>query len=289
MKHKILICLPIVSVLILLSCSNESTSENDFVYPLSVGNSWEYNREWTLYFYTDTVNPSPQYIDTVQVYNTTISVTIPRTVILEDSLETYELVGTDNDSSGPYTTAKYYNETDEGLYLYGYVMGGGLFVCPKTTQIDHISFKGMEFNSYRELTNFIQNITFFRQSYSDSILIEETPVRVLQYPLNVGNQWTFRQEPISIKIDKKVLGKTTIELDSGLFDCYKIKYIYDLDNDGIWDDDIWIDDFISQSGLIKREVTIIGMKESTVGNPDGTERYINSIDIMQLTSYDIEN
>jgi len=58
-----------VFCLILFSCENDNDENTEFMYPLSVGNSWEYEREWTFYFYSDSPDSIPQYIDTLNVYS----------------------------------------------------------------------------------------------------------------------------------------------------------------------------------------------------------------------------
>ena len=40
-------------MLIILSCDKDDEKIDEFIYPLSVGNNWEYSRHWGLYFYPD--------------------------------------------------------------------------------------------------------------------------------------------------------------------------------------------------------------------------------------------
>lgn len=274
-----------VFCLILFSCENDNDENTEFIFPLSVGNSWEYEREWTFYFYSDSTDSIPQYIDTLNAYKTDVSVTIPRKVVLGDTVETYEMIGID--SSGPYIQRRYYKEMEDGLYILGNVAGGPI-VLPKKSQNNIIHFKGMEFNSFNELSNFFQSLTPYHRDYSDSINLELPPVKVLQYPIIEGDQWTYRMNYTPFRIDRKVIGRSTIELNIGSYDCYEIKFIYDINHDGVWDDDIWITDFISKQGLVQRVITLLGMEERTINYPNGTGRLFDAIDIYQLTSYDIE-
>jgi hypothetical protein len=73
----------------------------------------------------------------------------------------------------------------------------------------------------------------------------------------VGSQWTYRSDYNPWRIDKTVIGRKTIYVDIGAFYCYHIKWLYDFNHDGRWDDDIWIDDYISDEGLIKREISFV--------------------------------
>ena len=74
----------------------------------------------------------------------------------------------------------------------------------------------------------------------------------------------------------QINSQEVIELTSGIFDTYQIKWLYDLDHDGVWDDDIWIIDNLSSQGLVSRSIYVLGataMDEN--GNPiDGYSNWI---------------
>jgi hypothetical protein len=114
--------------LALLSCGGDD-DEDDFLYPLSAGNHWEYSRRFTLYYYSDTTGV-PQYEDST-TYSFDVFVTIPRKVTLLDTLETYEMVCEETEGSSTYTSLVYYRNERDGLYSYAYDAGGPL-VAPRT-------------------------------------------------------------------------------------------------------------------------------------------------------------
>ncbi len=275
--------------LCIIKCDPETT-KNEFIYPLSIGNSWEYQREWIQYLYTDTLE-TKQYDDTL-TYSSQLSVSIPRKLTLKDSIETYEMIATEildtstfNPVQNQATGVQYYKNNSNGLFIYAYQAGGPL-VLPKSQKRQCICFKGLEFNSYRQLSDYVQSLTPVTQFLDDSIRFEEPPVKILPYPLKAGKRWTYRATNDPWRMDKLVEKKKEVELAIGTFDCYEVKFIYDMDNDGEWDDDIWITDYISAQGLILREITVLGMVITTIDNPAGSKR-MDATDIYTLTDFSL--
>ena len=266
------------------SCNKENETEDDFIYPLSTGNTWEYVREMDLYFYSDTTVVQPQYEDTLTIISE-LSVTVTGEVFLNDTLETIEMIVFETDSANTHNGKLYYQNNVEGLYIYAYKSGGSM-ISPRKKEGTTILFKGLEFDDYRQLSDFIQQLTPNYRILSDSLYFEEPPIKTLQYPIEIGNQWTYREDNNPWRMDRKVMDRKDIELSIGTFDCYEIKFLYDMDHDGEWDDDIWITDFISKEGLIQRKVTIIGMIEAD--NNGLTGRFIDSIDTYTLTGFSVD-
>jgi hypothetical protein len=127
-------------------------------------------------------------------------------------------------------------------------------------------FKSFSFSNLLEMSQFFQNaIQPIKKNSSDSLYYEDPPIEILKYPLVVGSQWTYRNE-FGMRIDRIVIGKKKIELDLGSYECYQIRWLYDYDGDGVWDDDIWMDDYINEEGLIKRELTALDL---SLMNPGG--------------------
>jgi hypothetical protein len=141
----------------------------------------------------------------------------------------------------------------------------------------------MWFRSYRELSQYIQNLVPNYGVSSDSIIFEDPPVRCLEYPLRVGAQWTYREAGNPWHMDKKVLRKRRFEVEAGDFSCFEIRWLYDFDNDGSWDEDIWITDYMSSIGLVDRRIFVGGSAESDeYGNELG---FIDSFDEYELLSH----
>lgn len=274
-------------VIINLSCIfNDDDDEDDFIYPLNIGNIWEYSRQWNLYYYSDSFEEK-EYSDTL-TYSSEISVSITDKVTLNNDIDTYKMVGIENDGINNSEEIYYYKNNEDGLYIYAYQAGGPV-VLPKINPVSYIQFKGMQFNNFNELSKYVQSLTPIYRVQYDSLYIEDPPRKTIHYPIEIGKQWTYRQAGDPWKMDRIVTSRVDIKIDIGTFDCYTIKFIYDLNNDEIWDDDIWIMDYVSQQGLIKREIYVLGMIETTVTNPEGTGRRFDAIDKYTLTDYELEN
>lgn len=289
MKFNLIVLVLFLFSLIFFSCDkeekNEEYKENNFIYPLSVGNAWEYIREWNIYFFSDS-SGAPQYFDTL-TYSSDVSVTITDKVLLHDTLETYEMVGVENDGINTYTQTNYYKNQDDGLYIYAYIAGGPI-ILPKKQHENKIRFKGLEFKSFHQLLNYVQQLVPAYTILSDSIYFEEPPVKTLQYPIEIGDQWTYRESGSPWRMDRLVSSRKIIELEIGTFNCYEIKFIYDMDEDGEWDDDIWIVDYINEKGLINRIITILCIEEITVEFPEGTGNFFDVIDEYKLTEVSVQ-
>jgi len=272
--------------LAIFSCDNENDNPGGMIYPLSVGNSWEYSREMNLFFYQDSAG-TPVYEDTA-TYTSTASVVITGKETLRDSIETYVFYSEENDSFGTFGTYSgidYYNNTDSGLYLYAY-QSWGPYILPKTQTSSKILFKGKTFNSVRELSNYLQAALPSYRVLSDSIYFEEPPVKSLQYPLKVGARWIYREADDPWRIDKVVTARDTIQVPAGEFSCYKIQWLYDLDDDEQWDEDIAFYDYISSAGLVRRHLIVLGLAHiDAQGNELG---YFDVYEKFTLTAVSLE-
>lgn len=109
----------------------------------------------------------------------------------------------------------------------------------------------------------------------------------MQYPLDLDAQWTYRGDNNPWRMDRTVVERKNVDLDIGTFDCFEIKMLFDMDHDGIWDDDIWITDFINKKGLIQRNITILRMEEAnSIGG--FTSRLFDGFDVYSLTDLSVE-
>jgi len=286
MKYIRLITGIAILLVTLISCDKENENNDEFIYPLTAGNSWDYSREWNLYFYPDSTVEDPVYEDTLTI-SADVSVTITGEVSLNDTLDAVEFHTTEtvHGETEPNIGLQYYNNNKDGLYEYAYKSVGPV-ILPKIRQAESIVFKGMNFEDFRHLSNFVQQLTPNARVVSDSLYYENPPVKSLQYPLEIDAQWIFREDNNPWRMDKKVIDRKNVELDIGTFDCYEVKWLYDLDHDGIWDEDIWITDLISTKGLIQRNVSILRIKEVTINGATG--RLFDLVDVYSLTGLSVE-
>ena len=266
---RILIFLGII--LLTFSCQIWEKDNMDFTYPLETGRTWTYQREWILTnFDSDSLEQIFGYSES---YETTSTVTGPQT--LNDSIDVIGLLAGDR--------TYYYKKETDGLYLVGYNMNSGELVIPKNTQKDGIIINGVYFNSIEQLFDILQYPFSLMKPTTDSIYIEENPKKVLEYPLKDAGMWCYREDYKPFRIDKQIIGTDTISIGTSTFNCYHIKWNYDIDADGITDDNIYIDDYISKEGLIKRTISVLNMiNQNAFGDTLGT---YDSFDYYTLKNY----
>jgi len=257
---------------------------SDYFYSLKIGNKWEYTGEFYAFnFRPDTAGvtfPS----DTI-LYNSVVE--IVRTAILHGSIKTYVLLERLEENDRYFEGESYFNNREDGLYLYAYQ--GSVHAIPKPLALNEkrIYFKGRYFSHIREIARFIEKVIPFGYETSDSLYYEDPPLQSLKYPVQIGSQWVYRKVGNSWRIDKKILGKERIGVSAGEFNCYKIQWLYDVDNNGEWDDDIEFFDYICSDGLIRRDIL---MKDLIWGelDPDKSSGKFDVKEEFQLTNFHLE-
>lgn len=267
-------------LLFLLSCQQSTQSTEDVFYPLKVGNSWDYSRTITR---TQT-SGEPGALDSLdQIAPTVVHVSVDKKVTLSGELVDTYCIKTREDNNSFYSENYYLNNSD-GLYNVAYSnAGSGPLAFPKNTQKPLLKFRGKTYSSIGQLVNdyHIDQSTFYRVT-SDSLIFEDPLVQNLIYPLKVGAQWAYR-ESTPWPMAKRVEAKSFYSVPAGSFDCFEIKLLYDADGNGIWDNDIYILDYIADAGLVQREIHILGLKLSdSSGNELATLDYFEK---MVLTAY----
>jgi hypothetical protein len=237
---------------IFAGCEDKSTPAQDFLYPLQQGNQWEYQKTFSY------INIEPDSID--------IS---PDTVVVEAEVlgrenlpgigETIPVLTHEKNNMQSPQGINYYTQSEKGLFIQAYLNAGGPIIFPKHLHLKPIVFKGRSYPNIETLTRILRAAIPINALNSDSAIVEDPAVQTLKYPLEVGTQWTYRDFFSPWKIDKRVIDKGSITTPAGSFDCYFILWQYDIDNSGVWDDDIEMVDYVSETGLVKRTLTLEGV------------------------------
>jgi len=223
----------------------------DFQYPLQLGMSWTYAIRWAVYM-TPLDGTTP--VDSV--------ITLLRSEVRSDRHEELmgrgQLVVLREDLSGADRT--WWGETlvrnqTKGLYQYAY-RGMSFRVLPKASRHSLIpaSFTGAK-PRFLPIGLLPVNIKPTITS-SDSLYVEDEPVRVLAYPLRPGDNWIYREDD-DFRIHRRVTGTDTVDTPAGQFICAVIEHLYDTDGDGQWEKNIQIVDYVAEIGLVKREVKML--------------------------------
>ncbi len=288
----------------------EFITGSDIVYPLAVGNQWEYTGS------TYWIDPETgKVIDTLPSYNFHSVIAI----ISYDTLlnhfpayhfyeETYEYFSAHHN-----TAESYFNNTSEGFFQYAY--SGYSATAPlKIGNGYSIEFMGQQFHNIRELLSFTSvspDMSIRYQAAANGRLIyEDPPIKSLAYPLEIGKQWVARPKGGLWRINKEVTEMRTIRTIQGIHECYVITWLYYNDfinrdygavkvngpgpggnGDTGYDEPIitTLDtnivtvDYISASGLLRRNITLKNIIYSDYqGTPIDTLNVIIKWDITNV-------
>jgi len=271
----------VLVLIIIISCSRNNITdptENNFIYPIKIGNKWEYVREYSIFNFRPDTLYKTQIIDTTLI--DTVQIEIIRKQIILDSIQTFVFYESFIENGQVIEAESYYNNLDDGLYEYAYK--GISWVLPKTNIKGKILFKGKYFNNIKEVMSYFErSLLKSINVFEDSLILEIPPLLSIKYPLEVGSQWIYRGPGNPWAINKNVIDREIIKVAAGEFNCFKIQWLFDIDNNDEWDDDIIFYDYVSTKGLIKRYAFIkdmiwIGEDGLEIGMFDSKDEYILS-------------
>lgn len=274
------------SLLVFLSCIGEPTPVQETSpltqYPLSIGNSWEYQRiaQFTN-FRPDSIRNRVR--DTLDF--TRINVTIPGMKELQSNKTAFILQ--EKSMISPVTgigSESYYTQDSYGLYLDAQM--GKSIVLPKNanTKIRFMELHFRDINGLLTKLHIPQHVT--AATSSDSIKLYNPPLKVLLYPLAPGKLWLYRAGDIPFQITKKIDNRETVTIRAGNFTADVVRLLYDLDNDGVWDPEIDIRDYYSSPGLIKRSILIRDLVVTDMNLND--LGLVDFSEVSELINYDIQ-
>jgi len=267
----------ILAVICIIGCDSDNDKPNmDFVYPLTVGNSWEYETTFTLDF--DSLATYNGLNDTI-LYHTG-SVEIIANEVIFDSLEVYNFASIMNESGNIFTGNRYYNNNDDGLFCYGHTNVSN--ISPKTNNnYIYIKFNNKIFNNVKDIFNYVEKAKIYNQFSKDDSIYYDL-VKTLEYPLEEDNQWIYRS--YDIRIDKTIIGWEEIDVPAGGFNCWKIQLTYP---ESSFNEDVEFYDFVSPEGLVQR---LIEFKQLTCIDENGNFiGYLDSTEERYLTDYQIND
>jgi len=268
--------LPCFGLFILFSgCTSDPILDpepnNDFRYPMEVGNRWVYSQ---VYSQADTAAGSmwsviERGIDTCEVTGTDLFGSVELIRLEQRFTGDDRHIGTD-----------WYSNREDGLYTHAYQSAGGYYGNPAPGQKRYV-IGGKSFLKPQDATRWLMGDAI---NSSDEIYYENPPKRTYVYPPVTGFKWLFRDnDPITM--NKTYVSQEIVSTSVGEFNCWVIKWEWDFNGDSIPDSDIQGYDWIAREGLIKR----LFSGESTTG--DGNNYPIEHFrwkHIYTLTSYRID-
>lgn len=230
----------------IISCNNSTEPEptingpiNNNFYPVALNQEWEYSTTDTIEYYDTLGN-----IKNTEVFN--LGNTIVRIEALKDTLgnslknlirfESFD-VGQSNKK-----TITWFKNKNDGLYVVAFK-----HVPTSQTTIRKINRGGKYMNmDVLKRINLFLDFNLYNKTPSNIILIWGQPIKVLDYPLKVGNYWYDYNVPFYK--NRSVETKEDININGNIYTVYKIGAIgYDIDFE--------LNDYISiKYGLVMREV-----------------------------------
>ena len=253
MKIHLNLLLLIFTIILIVNCDKDPVGPTGtgFIYPLKVGNQWEYDRIFSIFnIRPDSSNNIP-YTDTTITFSLIIEIIREEPIL--DSINFFVFQQTLKEFDSTIIPISYYANLDSGLYFYA--NSSPVFFTPKASLKNKILFKGRYFNNIREITSYIADAIPKNYYIIDSSIFENPPPLLsLKYPLEIGSQWAYRHPGIPWNIDKKILNSERVIVPAGRFVCFKIQWLFDINQDSVWDDDIIFYDYVCAKGLIKRSI-----------------------------------
>jgi hypothetical protein len=275
MKNIKLILTGLVILLSVIGCEDDTNpAEDQFVYPLAIGNRWEYRREFVVHNYPNATQ-TDSCIDMISGSDS-CSVIVVQQTRLRDSIETVQLMEQAWEDTSIVVGLYYYQERDTGLFEIAY-QNPYLSALPKSTNSSWLLDEPLMPTHLKEL--FYGKLPRFNKpSDYGEIYYEDPAIFVLKYPLEAGASWIYRQEGHPWRMDREVIGDTTITVPAGTFDCFQVRLSYEHAKT------IFIEnDFIAKEGLILRKIDT----QSEISEESGTiySRWDDEYKLMNYNSY----
>ena len=265
---------------------DEKKQDLDFTYPLTPDNEWTYLNTSQQIFYVDSTG-GRENLDTLTV-TYPVSVRIVGTHIIADSIPAYEMIEEFNIWGDDHLNRLYYSITPEALYSVAFQSEGGSIAYPKGIQNLKIQFHGQSYENSMELVRILKMGSMPNYTADDSIYTELFSSKVLEFPFHIGNQWVYHDTSEGFRMDRRVESQVSLVLESGRFDCYQTRTLYDLNRDDQWDNDILFKSYFAREGLVQRELGIYDMLETDeFGMPTG--RKMDWLEKLVLTDFNLND
>jgi hypothetical protein len=235
-------------VVFVLSCSDHPCEpcRRPFIYPLQVGNQWEYARLDSAFNYR---SGDLRLLDSG--IRDTSHAEVVRTETLPGGVSTRVIHETRYTQWGIYEGEAYYRNHPDGLYRHA----GRLYpdLVPMKPARPSLDFRSRTFASKDDIIRFLETGCGSTTDPSESLRIYDPPIKKLSYPLRVGSRWMPNPEA-EWPVERVVLGQEVIEVPAGTYTCLVVQLLHDFDEDDEWDDDFEYLDYICDQGLIRRHV-----------------------------------
>lgn len=245
-----------------------SFTTRSITYPVAVGNRWDYE----IAFWYERIRPDSlaPFID--GPYASVATVEVAERIDFPGPEPIFRFHKT---FLGPFNRCEedeYYRATTDGLYSVSSSAPCGTMISPKTGRSLSIKFEGQFFSSVEEIIGYVsqRGNTLVSLGQDDG-----GPHLCYKYPLRIGQQWTYIEQSDAHfwRIDRRVVDWRMISTPAGDFDCFVVQWLFDINRDGEWDDNLEFFDFVAAEGLVKRMYTLRDLDISRPASPDSIGTY----------------
>jgi len=230
--------------LFILGCGSDpiQTEQNDeFRYPMVVGNSWRYSQTYAI---ADTSAGTAWHVTDSGYVRTGVTAMETWGPLYKFRLDMQYL--TDQDTTN---STDWYLQSTNGLYSFAYENAGSGLGNPAPGQPQCL-IGGKWFVSIEDgVRYFIEG----RRPVRDEVHYEDPPKQTYSYTLEVGAKWIFRSYDEPFWIQKTCIGREIVTTVDGNYDCFVIKIEYDMDEDRSPDTDFIGYEWVAREGLVKRQ------------------------------------
>jgi hypothetical protein len=254
-------------ILLFTSCKKKSFVVDE--YPVQSGKTWNYDIKYHTYNFRPIQPGATFHLDSL---HWTGKVEAKGKVTLPNSLraDKFESIESSPHTTQTYSGANYYVNRSDTMFRVAYSYNGASQFLPKNINENEFLFLNKKFHSMFEIFKFAENGFVESNFSSDSLVLGTKPVIPFVFPLKIGKEWLYVNNedfPIS-KINKKVIGKTSLTIDSINYSAYKIQWFL-FNNDNQLDTNGFFYDYMGSAGLLKREFIIKNMLVTDENSPDG--------------------
>lgn len=268
-------------------CSNNNSNypSASMTYPMKVGNSWDYTRE---FIEVEVDHPDQVYKRATGEFYIEFT-TVDTLVNGQPAFRLYEsweeqIITEQDTSTYQGATNTWYKENDYGLYVVAYGASNSA-VSPKVAPQNTYRHGRVRINDSDLFNLRLENLAEWQTSTIDTIKYEVSPPKTLRYPMDLFIEWYYRQPYSPFTIKKEIIGRTAVTSTAGSFDCFIVRWLGDMNDDEIVD--YTIKDYISEIGLVKRNIVFEDFDKYNANNV-----YLGTFDIeieCELTSYQVNS
>jgi hypothetical protein len=248
-----------------LACDDSPTGPEVVpMYPLIKGMTWNYQ----VRSHSENFRPLVSGFTFTPIdERSTERVLLADTVSLGDSLLTWKFVATTTDSAGAVRTAEYYYHV-AGNELLGVAFKGNANAYPKQHPGTNYRYGDMTFSSPGNLIAYAGRL-LPSPGTTDSLELQyfTPPLKVLVYPLAVGNRWLYRSS-WGVVTAKEVTGFSPTVTPAGTFSTALVRWLMNYRPDETYDTNWVIVDAVAPQGLVSRRITF---KDMAVVSGDSQE------------------